>query len=140
MKHEIYFDSGTGRGIGVEVRVTNQRGESVIQHSGLKNITINEYGNFHLGFDKTNNYGELAGLFIALKLAIKYNVKVIKGDSQVVIDYWSQGKHHMSDVSTVKLINRVIMLRKAFINNGGRIIKIKGKDNIADIGFHKEKY
>lgn len=134
---EIYFDSGTGRGIGVEVRVTNQRGESIIKHSGLKNITVNEYGNFHLGNSKTNNYGELAGLFIALKLALKYNVKVIKGDSQVVIDYWSQGKHHMSDVSTVKLIQRVVMLRKAFLDNGGKIVKISGNDNLADLGFHK---
>ena len=47
----IYFDSGTGRGIGVEVRVTDLSGRSLLDESSIK-FKINQFGNLHLGHDQ----------------------------------------------------------------------------------------
>ena len=74
----IYFDSGTGRGIGVEVRITDENKVSFLEtlpketvKKLLKNTkwTVNEFGNIYLGANRTNNFGELVGLYFALEIA-----------------------------------------------------------------------
>lgn len=134
----IYFDAGTGRGIGVEVRVTDKNGISLISNIVPKE-KINEYGNYLTKEGSTNNFGELLGCYIALKIAIKNNIKNIFGDSKLIIDYWSLGRIKKNEIAkeTVELSEKVTALRKEFEINGGTISHISGDYNPADLGFHK---
>ena len=64
----IYFDAGTGRGIGVEVRVTDSLGNSLINKIASNSsfidlcnrygFIVNDFGNVQLPKNFTNNYGE----------------------------------------------------------------------------------
>ena len=144
----IYFDSGTGRGIGVEVRVTDENKENIldkISPSALKELLKdttwikNEFGNIQFETKKTNNFGELIGFYFALNCAklLKYNL--ILGDSRLVIDYWSLGRFYENnlELETINYINKVIQLRKEFEKNKGIVRHISGDVNPADLGFHK---
>ncbi len=134
----IYFDAGTGRGIGVESRVTDVNGESLLHFNTLGYIP-NEYGNIFLGREKTNNYGELLGLLLAINIAEKAKCKHIYGDSNLVIYFWSKGifKRDNLPSETIDLILKVVEARKNFENLGGVIEYISGDYNPADLGFHK---
>lgn len=134
----IYFDAGTGRGIGVEVRVTDVNGKSLLHHSTYKKF-INQFGNISLGKERTNNYGELVGLYIAMEIAQKLQCNNIYGDSNLVIYFWSQGRYKKEGLSekTVDLIEKVIERRVTFEKNKGKIEYISGDYNPADLGFHK---
>ena len=144
----IYFDSGTGRGIGVEVRVTDENKENILDKISpntlkelLKDTTWikNEFGNIQFETKKTNNFGELIGFYFALNCAklLKYNL--ILGDSRLVIDYWSLGRFYENnlELETINYINKVIQLRKEFEKNKGVVRHISGDVNPADLGFHK---
>lgn len=138
-KNAVYFDAGTGRGIGVEVRVSDYKKLSLL-NKVLKKEKINEFGNLTLGMNVTNNYGELVGLYLAIKYCIKYNVTTIYGDSDLVIKYWSKGICNKENLNkkTIELIEITSKLLKDFINNkNGKLLKISGDDNPADLGFHK---
>lgn len=134
----IYFDAGTGRGIGVESRVTDVQGNSLL-HFNSYGYTPNEFGNIHLGKEKTNNYGELLGLLLAIDIANKSGYKHVYGDSNLVIYFWSKGifKRDKLPLETVELILKVTELRKNFEKNGGNVEYISGDYNPADLGFHK---
>ncbi|QFP41546.1 ribonuclease HI [Borrelia miyamotoi] len=135
----IYFDSGTGRGKGIEIRVVNEKGMSIINKI-IDQSLINDYNNYNIkNFDGiSNNYGELFGLYIALKIALEENIKSIFGDSKLVIDYWSKGFYNKNlNINTIKLIQNVTKLRNTFEEKGGKILLISGNNNIADLGFHK---
>lgn len=134
----IYFDSGTGRGIGVEVRVTDLSGRSLLDESSIK-FKINQFGNLHLGHDRTNNYGELVGLFLALDIAIQKGERHIFGDSNLVIFFWSKGIYRKENLNekTISLIEKVVEKRKEFEKIGGKIEYVSGDVNPADLGFHK---
>ncbi len=139
-KKAIYFDSGTGRNGSVEISVTDYEGIPLL-FKAVPEGRITKYGTMILDKDMTNNFGELAALFIALKVAKKLHLKKICGDSKLVIDYWSKGlvsKKKQSDSQLMTLIKRVSKMRKEFENNGGKIERIKGSINPADIGFHKD--
>lgn len=133
----IYFDAGTGRGIGVEVRVTNVKGESILHLSNYSQF-VNEFGNINLGTERTNNYGELLGLYIALEIANKTGIKKIYGDSNLVLSYWSKGayKNDLPE-KTLEFIKKTIKLRANFEISGGVCEHISGDYNPADLGFHK---
>lgn len=136
LKDGIYFDAGTGRGIGVEVRVTDKLGNSYFTKKSSK-YNVNEFGNIVLK-DKTNNYGELLGLYFALHLAKRNNQKNIYGDSNLVIKYWSLGHYNSTlETETIELIKIVSNLRKDFEALGGALTWISGDINPADLGFHK---
>lgn len=134
----IYFDSGTGRGIGTEVRVTGIDGKSLL-HFNSYGYQVNEFGNIHLGKDKTNNYGELLGLLLAIDIAKKCNCFHILGDSNLVIYFWSKGIYNKDSLplETVELIKKVKQTREEFEKNGGIIEYVSGDYNPADLGFHK---
>lgn len=137
-KNAIYFDAGTGRGIGVEVRVTDHLGISLLNRIMPSN-KINEFGNYLLSENRTNNFGELCGLYIALKYAEKYDIKKICGDSELVIKYWSKNifnKKNLDD-DTISLISKVSEMYKNYVEKGGELIKISGDINPSDLGFHK---
>lgn len=134
----IYFDAGTGRGIGVEVRVTNEKGENLLPVV-LSKKEINEHGNVWLVNGATNNYGELLGCKLALMIAKKKKIQRIFGDSGLVIKYWSKGfiKKNTVVPKTVSLAEEVSHLRKEFEKSGGSIKHVSGDVNPADLGFHR---
>lgn len=138
LKPGIYFDAGTGRGIGVEVKVTDARGNNIINKI-VPASEINEFGNYLAPKGSTNNYGELMGCYIALKIALQENSRSIFGDSKLVIDYWSRGHIKKDKVAekTYKLSLMVAELRRQFERNGGQILHVSGDINPADLGFHK---
>ena len=140
----VYFDSGTGRGRGItEVRVTDKDKNSLLKHlinprftQWLNNLgwKINEFDNIELDIHKSNNYGELLGLYLALEIARKLGYTDVYGDSKLVIYYWSKGQYNNLPKETVKLIEKVTENRKNF---GGNIRYINGDFNPADLGFHR---
>lgn len=138
----IYFDAGTGRGIGVEVRITDKDKISLI---GMTNFyhnlgyEINEFDNINLGKGKTNNFGELLGLYLAIDIANFLGEKYIFGDSNLVLEYWSKGRANFANLEeeTCVLIKKVAKARQEFEKKGGKIEYISGDFNPADLGFHK---
>lgn len=145
LENAIYFDAGTGRGRGVEVRVTDKNKNSLIPvlKENRKDIidfflkkgwNINEFNNLELGNNYTNNFGELLGCYIALIIANIKGENKIFGDSNLVIAYWSKGICNIEDKETLKLIEVVSKLRNNF---NGKIEHISGDINPADLGFHK---
>ncbi len=139
-KHEpgIYFDSGTGRGEGVEISVTDEKGRNLL-HKALSKSDLNRFGKHLVGdASATNNYGELLALRYALAIAKKTRAKKIFGDSKLVIEYWSRWhiKKNAIQEETVELAEEVSEMRTAFESKGGSVERIPGEDNPADLGFH----
>ena len=134
----IYFDAGTGRGNGVEVRLTDFNGNSLL-YKIMNEKNINEFGNYYVADTRTNNFGELVGIYTAFVYAKKYDTKVICGDSSLIIEYWSKGRYNSSNLEndTIELIKKVTLMRHEFEKKGGTIKKISGDVNPADLGFHK---
>ena len=135
----IFFDSGTGRGIGTEVRVTDYLGNSLLYELDEYKEKINQFGNYNLG-NVDNNYGELYGLYFALLLSKKRNIKRIVGDSMTVILHWNKEIKNKINLSknTIDLIEIVRDLRFEFELLGGEIHYISGDFNPADLGFHRK--
>jgi len=133
----IYFDAGTGRGIGVEVKVTDEFGKNLLSLL-LPAEQINAHGNYLAPEGSTNNYGELMGCYIALKISLNEGKKCIFGESKLIIDYWSKGmiKKEVAE-KTIKLARLVTELRREFELKGGKIRHISGDINPADLGFHR---
>ena len=134
----IYFDAGTGRGNGVEVRLTDFDGNSLL-YKIMNKKNINEFGNYYVASNRTNNFGELTGIYIAFAYAQKYGIKIICGDSSLAIEYWTKGQYNSSNLEndTVELIKKTIQMRNEFEKKGGTVKKISGDANPADLGFHK---
>ncbi len=93
LEDAVYFDSGTGRGEGVEVRITDENKKSLIEtlldekfknFLNKKSWIINEFNNILLDKKRTNNYGELLGLYLALEYAERNSKNKIYGDSKLV--------------------------------------------------------
>ncbi len=137
-RNAIYFDAGTGRGNGVEVRLTDFNGNSLL-YKIMNEKNINEFGNYYVANTRTNNFGELVGIYIAFVYAKKYGTKVICGDSSLIIEYWSKGRYNSSNLEndTIELIKKVTLMRNEFEKKGGTVKKISGDVNPADLGFHK---
>lgn len=148
LEEGIYFDAGTGRGQGVEVRITDKNGRSLIHILESDNFNkflkknswfINEFDNIQLTKDKTNNFGELLGLYLALECAKNLNLNKIFGDSKLVISYWSKGQFQAGNLNqeTVSLIKKVTENRRKFEFYNASVEHISGDINPADLGFHK---
>ena len=137
-QNAIYFDAGTGRGNGVEVRLTDFNGNSLL-YKIMNEKNINEFGNYDVADTRTNNFGELVGIYTAFVYAKKYGTKVICGDSSLIIEYWSKGRYNSSNLEndTIELIKKVTLMRNEFEKKGGTVKKISGDVNPADLGFHK---
>ncbi len=139
LERGIYFDAGTGRGKGVEISVTDEKGKNLL-HKAISSKELNQFGKHLVGSDlATNNYGELLALKYALGIARTSKTKKIFGDSKLVIDFWSQWriKRNRLPEETVELADAVSMLREEFEKNGGIIERISGDFNPADLGFHR---
>jgi ribonuclease HI len=140
-KDAVYFDSGTGRGQGTEIAVTDADGVPVL-HLVLPVHDLTPRGTHFLPSGSTNNRGELAACLCALQAARKLGIKKVCGDSALVLDYWSKGhvtaKKRAEDFDLFKLAQRTAAERRAFEKTGGKLIKIPGALNPADLGFHRE--
>jgi ribonuclease H-related protein len=136
-KKGIYFDAGTGAGKGVEISVTDETGNSLLNKI-LKKKEINEKGNHWIINNVTNNFGELLACKYALEIALKGDIKNIFGDSKLILDYWSKGfiKKNLPE-ETISLANEVKRLRYSFEKDGGKMDHISGGSNPADLGFHR---
>ena len=138
LKPGIYFDAGTGRGEGVEVSVTDEKGKNLL-HKAVSKDELNKFGKHLLeNADATNNFGELLALRYAFTIAQKLRVKKIFGDSRLVIDYWSRWRIKRKDLpaQTVTLAEEVSRMREEFEKKGGIVERIAGAHNPADLGFH----
>ena len=89
-----------------------------------------------------NNGAELIAMVAGLRIALKHKCKFICSDSSLLVNYWSQNiitsktKSKM-DPLKYKYIQECYELRKQFESNGGKILKISGDNNPADLGYHK---
>jgi len=138
-KDAIFFDAGTGRGMGVEVRVTERDG-TPLTFLAVPEQDITAEGNLRLA-GRTNNYGELTACSLAIQIAQKQERRLIMGDSRLVLDYWSKGhiNHNTanSDPDLAALVRKVAAQRRAFEAQGGRLMHVSGDINPADLGFHR---
>ncbi len=104
---------------------------------GSRNIIISNFSDVKT---QQNNGAELLALVAGLKIAKRIkSIKIIYSDSSLVVDYWSKGKIGPSVKDSRKkiYITECGKLRKEFEKNGGKIIKISGDNNKADLGKHK---
>ena len=133
----IYFDSGKRRNNSTRIKITNELGDLLSEILTLKS-------------NKTNNYGELYALKLALEMALESttlesttlesNQRMIIGDSKLVIGYWSKSKFSKYlDDDTKNLINLVSKLRIEYESKGSKIMWISGNDNPADLGYHRRR-
>ncbi|MFA6972468.1 MAG: RNase H1/viroplasmin domain-containing protein [Gallionella sp.] len=153
---EIYVDGGHNRQTGIEAWgcVVDAGGRDLIApHSDLfTDIPLRDVvlpvgpryvfvAKFSDVTSQQNNGAELLATVGGLRLALKYpSVKVLKGDSTVVLTWWSRclgaDKRQTMDPRKVRYIDELIKLRKLFEAQGGRLEKIGGKYNLADLGRH----
>lgn len=135
----IYFDAGTGRGLGTEARVTDREG-TPLTWMALDESRVTKEGNLRLA-GRTNNYGELTAFCMAVEIAMQKGRKLVLGDSKLVIEYWSKGhvsaKVRERDPDLVALAERARELRRRFEAQGGRVAHVSGDVNPADLGFHR---
>jgi ribonuclease H-related protein len=138
-KPGVYFDAGTGRGEGVEISVTDEKGKNLL-HKALSKNELNRFGKHLVGdASATNNYGELLALRYALAIAKKGKMKKVFGDSKLVIEYWSRWHIHRKTLpeETVELAEEVSRMLVVFEKKGGSVDRISGENNPADLGFHR---
>lgn len=104
---------------------------------GIRTLGV---ANFDDVKSQQNNGAELLALIMGLRIAIFTNsYSTIFSDSQLMVDFWSRGYFNGNpkmDPIKKLYIEELIGLRKKF---NGEIIKIPGKLNKADLGFHKKK-
>ncbi len=137
----LFFDAGTGRGRGVEANVTDRDGVP-LAHMAAPHDVLTEFGTVLLSPGRTNNYGELMGCYLALKIAAKLGRRIVCGDSMLVIDYWSRGRVNAdtmaADPDLSALAAMTARARAEFERAGGRLMHIPGGINPADLGFHRD--
>jgi len=69
----------------------------------------------------------------------------IYSDSKLIVNFWSKGRVNPETLSKMdknkrNIIQECTELRKEYENvYNGKIIRISGDDNLADLGFHQSK-
>lgn len=147
----IYTDSGQKKTfvdkicVFGDVRVRVVLDSAGKQYDLISGTNIEEYNGhkvLNLGNKISNNEGELYALYLGLKKAISYGVKIIRMDSKVVGESWVEGngkslKEKLKNESFTEFYAKFQTEYKRFIALGGKIEIIPGDDNIADLGDHK---
>ncbi len=135
----IYFDAGTGGGKGIEISVTDKTGKSLLDKI-LPKTSLNRRGRHWIFQNTTNNFGELLACKYALQIAEKGGINKVFGDSKLVIKFWSRGFLNEKALTreTIALAKEVAVLRDEFEKEGGKIGRMPGASNPADLGHHKE--
>ncbi len=138
----VFFDSGTGPGRGVEIRVTDREGVPLVHLSQREEGELLPEGSVLLGRGRTNNYGELLACLVAMQAAEALGATHVYGDSKLVLDYWSKG--HVSrdkrstDPDLASLAAECARARARFEASGGALGHVPGRINPADLGFHRD--
>ena len=107
---------------------------------GKRNIVISSFDDVKI---QQNNGAELLAMVIGLRIAeMDKTITTIKGDSDLIIKWWSKGKVNKTtkskmDKRKIAFIEECKNLRDIFELRKGQIIKISGTDNKADLGYHK---
>jgi ribonuclease HI len=82
------------------------------------------------------------GCYLAMKLAMSTGQKLVCGDSQLVLDFWSRGRVNADtaakDADLALLVSKTAQLRKMFEKAGGKLQHVPGGINPADLGFHRD--
>ena len=87
-----------------------------------------------------NNGAELVASLIGVMIALKYGYDTILSDSQLIVDSWSKKiSPTIKDKRKMKIQKALVKLVAIFNERGGKILKISGDDNLADLGFHRKK-
>ncbi len=90
------------------------------------------------GVKQQNNLAELIAAICGLRIAIYENIDIVYSDSSLIVDYWSKRiktkDRERLTIYKYMLINNLIKLSKSF---NGKLIKISGNNNLADLGYHK---
>lgn len=137
----IFFDAGTGRGLGTEVNVTDRDGVPMV-HLAKPRFPVTEFGTVRLPAGKTNNFGELLGCFYALRIARATGRRRVCGDSELVLSWWSRNRvgadKRETDPDLVLLAGLTARERQAFEAAGGVLEHVSGSVNPADLGFHRD--
>lgn len=152
---EIYVDGCCNKTIGACASVVNSTGKDLItenlefltQLEIFKNFETMQHNGrtvFKVNFSdvksQQNNGAELVATVIGLILAIEYNYTIIYSDSSLITDYWSKRLSGKIADKQKRLLQRILVeLNKEFESKGGRIVKISGDDNLADLGFHRKR-
>ena len=138
----LFFDSGTGPGRGVEVRVTDRDGTPLVHLGKPVEGRLTREGNLILGRGRTNNFGELMACLLALRAARATGRLHVMGDSRRVLDFWSRGRvsraKRAEDPDLARLAAETASERRCFEASGGRVDWIPGGVNPADLGFHRD--
>lgn len=155
---KIYVDGGMNKKTGDEAWacVVNESGADLISanKSLVKDLTIKSVklpvgwrdvavAKFKDVASQQNNGAELLAMLIGLRIATQPNsmVNEICSDSQLIVQYWSKGHvNHETrakmDPIKIKVIDECKKLREKFENTGGKVSKISGGKNLADLGYH----
>jgi ribonuclease HI len=96
-----------------------------------------------------NNGAELLSFVASLRIGIKNfqdsDINIIYTDSDLLYKWWSLGKINKKTLESMDSNKKLYLeecyrLRKEYEQRGGKIEKIKGDDNKADLGWHRKKY
>ena len=102
---------------------------------GIRTLAVADFSDVK---KQQNNGAELLAMIMGLRIALHTNsYNIIYSDSQLMIDYWSKGRvkyNPIMDSSKINYIKELKQLRDRF---NGKIIKISGDVNKADLGYHK---
>ena len=152
----IYFDGGTGLSAVLdrpvaESNVTDEAGKPLLSQTLFFSVPEAYRFGFYIERDSyktilfpqedgfTNNFAELYAFYLALMSEPDDPASFlpIYGDSELILNKWSQGRIHVPDERTQLMAHQVMLLRQEFEYYGGQIMKISGDENPADLGFHK---
>jgi len=151
---KLYCDGGHSKQSGKDAwgSVTDEYGndllcEEKINDMVIKVVNLPKRGtttiivaNFPDVKAQQNNGAELLSMIQAMRIALRDNHDTICSDSDLVVKYWSTG--HISPSAKLceekrSWIKYCGELRKEFESKEGKIVKISGKDNPADLfGAH----
>ena len=137
-------------------RVTDKSGKCVMNQ--VININLEGFTKVHveeipspLGFIKCVKvrsidtpqqqiqYAEIMALYLALYIACLNKSEIVYTDSTTAIA-WSKcsKKAGIKDKQKLKICELTQNLRDVYLGMNGKIIKIEGKNNLADFGYHNK--
>lgn len=106
---------------------------------GLSSVIISKFNDVA---SQQNNGAELLAFLAALRISsVDPSISIICSDSKLLVSYWSvrlkDSTRNKMDPRKARCIDDVIQLRRLFETRGGKIVKVSGDNNPADLGFHK---
>ena len=150
----IYVDGCCNSTIGSCSSVTDKDGNCLIKKykafldhcSFLFDFNYKNHNNrivYEIKFDdvksQQNNGAELVAMCIGLLIGIYFNKLELYSDSDLMVKYWSNKESKTIKCKRKAKIQRYcIELADYYKSMGGKIIKIGGDCNPADLGFHKK--